>query len=253
MALRFSTPASNPTNVHGTFSYVGTGFDIPLTVMCWGMVSVDRNNYSDLIAAYTLQSVTDWNLFHMGTDVNGTTMMGWDGHSGQGTTTGRSMTVGSWYRFATVASSGSSATFYHGDGTPTSAMTATSYSDLADGNLYTGTAEVFTLSSISSNTEFCFNGRIAAIKAYDVALSAAEVEQELMRYRPLRVTNLLSWVPCIERASFLNPAGTPRTSDTANTRNFVAMDYGPASYGFSTSTSAGYVTPTFEDGPPIPW
>lgn len=71
-----------------------------------------------------------------------------------------------------------------------------------------------------------FNGRLAAVKVWDAALSTAEIERERWTIRPQRMANLHIWSPL-----FLNS-----TDFSGNGRNW---------------TEGG--TLAWEDGPPISW
>ena len=74
------------------------------------------------------------------------------------------------------------------------------------------------------------NGRMAHVKIWNVALTAAEIQQEMYSSRPQRFTNLWSWLPMIE-------SGSGRNSEWSSSGN--------------TWTANG--TLADEDGPPVAW
>lgn len=76
-----------------------------------------------------------------------------------------------------------------------------------------------------------FNGQMAAIKVWDAALSAAEIEQEMWLIRPIRTANLHLWTPMVDTT--------------------LATNYTDYSGNGRTLTAAN--TPSVEDGPPITW
>jgi hypothetical protein len=72
-----------------------------------------------------------------------------------------------------------------------------------------------------------WNGRIAAVKFYNVVLTAQEIQAEMAQYLPVRTSNLFAWLPLLAH------------TDT--------QDY----TGLASWTVGG--TLATENGPPIPW
>lgn len=73
-----------------------------------------------------------------------------------------------------------------------------------------------------------FNGRMANVLIYDVALTQAEVQQQMRQYVPFRWANLNAWYPLLHA-------------------NNIA-DHSPQARAWTVGG-----TLTTEDGPPIPW
>ncbi|MEU4224297.1 LamG domain-containing protein [Nonomuraea sp. NPDC026600] len=123
-----------------------------------------------------------------------------------------------WYRVAAVVN-GANATFYSAAaGDPLTSASVADFSPPATPNQLWIGADPF------SNW---WDGRFAAIKMWDAALTASEVEQELGQYQPLRTTNLLRWHPLI---------------------NAEVTDYSG-----NGNTLTGGTGATTEDGPPLAW
>jgi len=243
VALRFQCPATGSTKYY-TAASGSASLAIPVTFIVWAMVSSDRNTYSDFCGSYNTASGGNVCCF-IGTGSDGTTCQPWDGDGSAGVATGRAMTVGSWYRFAWVATSTTAGTFYHGDTTLTSAMTAQT-ANFTGQTALQSTTDVVWLGGWSQTTGP--NGRLANLKVYSVALSAAEIDAESKRYRPVRIANLEHWIPCDER-------GSARKLPADDSTVYAADRAGTLPWGLNvTDASASqYVAPTYEDGPPIPW
>lgn len=244
MALRFSAPASNSTYTAARGGITALG--PPLTMVCWGSLSLDRNTFSDLIAIYKNgQASAPFYGFYLGADSDGTTMRLWNGAAG--TTgvpaAGRAMTVGSWYRFAVVLTSTTAGTYYHGDTTLTSTMTTGAVSGLTGTNVYRSDSDILSVSGVGA-AGLNLNGRVAAVKLYNAALTSDEVHAETLRYRPVRTVNLRNWLPIIERGS---------TRNVANDADIYAVDQAAGQAAIGVTDGSGWTGATFEDGPPIPW
>ena len=124
---------------------------------------------------------------------------------------------GTWYQIAGVVN-GANATFYRSAaGSALTSASVTDFTPPTPNQLWLG-ADAF---------GGWWDGRIASVKIWNVALTAAEVERELTQYVPKRTANLLRWHP------FVNADPT---------------DYSGNGYTLSGGTGA-----TTEDGPPIPW
>lgn len=123
-----------------------------------------------------------------------------------------------WYKCAAVVD-GANATFYRSAGD--SALVSGGVADFAPpatpSNLYVG----------NSRFDEWYDGRLAALKVWDAALTQAEIEAELAQYLPHRTANLLRFHPFLQ-------------AETA--------DYSGNGNALSGGTGA-----TTADGPPIPW
>jgi len=126
--------------------------------------------------------------------------------------------VGTWFRTALVRTGPTATGYASAVGNALSNATQTGINALGE-SLYIGGGE--------SSDEW-FNGGAAAVKVYNAALTAAEVEAELAQYQPRRTTNLTNWYPLI----------VPETTDYSGNGN---------------NLTAGSTETTTEDGPPIPW
>ena len=123
-----------------------------------------------------------------------------------------------WYQIAAVVN-GANATFYRSAaGDPITSVSVSNFTPPATPNqLWLGT-DAF---------GGWWDGRIAAVKVWDAALTTAEVEAELSQQQPKRTTNLIRWHPFV----------------TAETTDYSGLD----------NTLTGGTGATTEDGPPIPW
>jgi hypothetical protein len=209
MAVRFDADESYTST---SSPPVGSAY----TVMCWAMVSVDRNTWS---AVWSSDSSTS-NYVYLATDSDGVTMKAWTLVGGnERIINGPAMTVGTWYRFALVVN-GATATLYHGTASGAlSAPQSTTWQTIASTTTFRIGADPFSGEWL--------NGRVAAVKHWSVALTQAEVERELSQYLPDRTANLVRFHP------------------------FVANE--TADHSGNTRTLSGGATTTREDGPPIPW
>ncbi|MFG1683513.1 LamG domain-containing protein [Nonomuraea sp. NPDC049269] len=123
-----------------------------------------------------------------------------------------------WYQVAAVVN-GANATFYRSAaGDPLASVSVSNFAPPATPNqLWLGT-DAF---------GGWWDGRIAAVKVWDAALSQADVEAELSQQQPKRTTNLIRWHP------------------------FVSAE--PTDYSGLGNDLTGGTGATTEDGPPIPW
>jgi len=180
------------------------------TVMAWVYITTDRNDYTVFFGLGSNELI--------GTGGDGTTLLHYDGTMER---TGSNLSTGTWFHLAYVS---------NGD-------------DLANGfTVYlNGAADItYTVRSLTSagtnmylgNDEYSewLNGRMAHVKIWNVALTAAEIQQEMYSSRPQRFANLWSWLPMIE-------SGSGRNSEWSSSGN--------------TWTANG--TLADEDGPPVAW
>jgi len=183
------------------------------TWTCWFYVSVYRSNWQGIIDV----GDPDPSWQYLGIDSSNTTIIfawGLNPHISV-----VASALGVWFRCAVVRN-GTAVTAYAGQvQNALSSNTATITNGLTPTKLWVGR---------SANGNEWFNGRVAALKMWDAALTQAEVENELSQYQPRRTTNLLAFHPFI---------GTELTDYSGGGHHQVAG---------STAT-------TPEDGPPIPW
>lgn len=180
------------------------------TVMAWIYLAVDRN-------AYTVFFGLGDNAF-VGTLSDGTSIIFYDG-SVEHSTSG-SLTVGAWQHVAFVGAGDSSSDTFSVYLNGAQIGTGTRAANDAGTNMYLGN---------DTYSEW-LNGRLAHVKIWNAALTAAEIQQEMYSSRPQRFANLWSWLPMIE-------SGSGRNSEWSSSGN--------------TWTANG--TLADEDGPPVAW
>ena len=180
----------------------------PITVSLWAYVSVDRDAASDIIF-FTDNS----SYITIGTSDDGTTLRI---ITPAGSATGSSLSVATWYHLAFVHN-GTSLTLY---------LNGVSNVTLTDSTTFT--LAYFLLGS--NTTANWLNGRIAAIKVWNAALTQAEIQQEIYTIRPNRFADLYGWWPAF-------PGATERLADYSGNGR--------------TWTAGG--TLTDEDPPPVSW
>lgn len=183
------------------------------SILCWAYLSVDRNSYSEVMTFGNTTSL----FYQFGTQGDGVTLGSFNG-STEGT--GTAWTVGTWKHLAMVVAG-------------TGAGQFVCYQDATVATTLAGNASVpaqrLTLGSNFGTSSEWFNGRIAAVKIYSVALTQNEVAQEMRQYLPARLVNLNMWCPFLLHTDL--------------------KDYSGA--GLSWTSDGGALAT--EDGPPIPW
>jgi hypothetical protein len=183
------------------------------SILCWAYLSVDRNSYSEVMT-YGNNSST---FYQYGTKGDGTTLGSYNG-SVEGT--GVAWTVGTWKHLAmTVAGTGAGQFLCYQNGVVDTTLAGNA--SVTSVGLRLGT-------NFGTSSEW-FNGRIAAVKIYDVALTQAAIVNEMRQYLPFRTANLNMWCPMLVHTDTKDYSGAGRTW-----------------------TSDGGALAT-EDGPPIPW
>lgn len=208
MAVRFDADTDVLTTTTGLF----TG-DV-CTVLCWGRIAVDRNDYSNFVSLQTSLG----RKVSLTLDSDGTTLRAFDDELAG--PTGISLTVGTWYAIAAVVN-GTTCDLYWG----TSPYSLSTNSDSG----FVTSAGATTQMLLGNNLfGFYLDGDLANVKLYDAALSAAEVSAGLIQYVPLRTANLLHWYPLL---------------------NVNLTDFS----GNGNSLTAGGSATAFAAGPPIPW
>lgn len=213
MAVRFDANADYLRLSSGIFDY-NAGY----TIMAWAYP------VSNPTAQITLFSVANngSNLDRLRSNSGGTT---WSAQSIVGgtsvNTNGSSVSYGSWQHWALVRRDASNLdTYVNGvlDATSTQSVSGRSAAAQLDiGN--TNSASAY------------FNGRVFAIKAWNVALTAAEIQEEMRTIRPVRLANLWGWWPgrpgSGERAKDYSGNGRSLTEGGTLTDE----DAGPISWG----------------------
>lgn len=184
------------------------------TIMGWFKLSVDRNTYSALLSFGTNSSSPYYSIL---TDGSGTDLYVYN--SSGLTTTGTSLTVGTWVHAAlTVAGTGAGQVAFIRNGVATSTHAGSA----------TPTAGIIVIGSTPSDNDW-LNGCVAAVKIYSAVLTAAEIAKEMQQYLPVRTANLNGFYPMLS------------TSDDE-------VDFS----GNGNNWTIGGTLAT-EDGPPIPW
>jgi concanavalin A-like lectin/glucanase superfamily protein len=184
------------------------------SILAWAYLAVDRNAFTTL---FCLGAATGSTQYKLRTSVDGTTLQVFNGAA---SISGASLALTTWTHLGlTVAGTGSNQALGYVNG----ALNIT-----ANGS---GTVTAASLQLGNDPGGDFFNGRLAAVKIYDVALSAIDVQQEMWTYVPLRTANLNSWYPLIDSSAALS-----------------ATDFSGLG---RTWTAAG--TLTAADGPPILW
>lgn len=173
MSTRFSASGQHYTSTTGIPT--GTAF----TMMCWAYLVTDRNTFSCMLALENAAtSATRW--YELVTDSDGTTITF---STSGGTVAMGTVTAGTWHRFA-VEVSASTATVYYGADT---------------GSLSTATGTCDSLATVVPTTFFVgtdsfgewWNGRISCARAWNAALTQAELDAEFASFDAVRTTNLL--------------------------------------------------------------
>lgn len=186
------------------------------TIMAWIRIVVDRNLHSFILMFGS--SATPWYLAGLGAD--GTTFVS-DNNVTQ--ISGTNLTVGVWYHIAmTVSGTGTGQFLAYLNG---------ALNIVNDGNsAIPQTAIAIGDRTIGVVTE-PFDGRVAALKIFNTALSPQQIQYEMSQFVPVHQHLVNGWYPL-------------------GISNFWRIkDYGPYRRNFSDSDP----TRALESGPPIPW
>lgn len=204
-------------DVYSRASNLPTG---DFTLAGWFYQSVDRNTFGAIFGLDNNNSAGERG-YMLGISGDGTSLQCFnftDGGFGFSSTI-VNMSLATWYYGAIVLSS----------------TTLTGYVKTAAGAFATQAntqAGVFTRTHIHLGrthiSSEIFNGRLAAVKLWDAALTANELLMESMQHQPKRWANLNAFWPLI----------SPDNDE---------KDYGPNGRDLTAGTA------TFEDGPPIRW
>jgi hypothetical protein len=218
MAVRFDADGEDYTRTTNLPS--ATTF----TLCLWLIIDTDRNTFSCPIS---LDAGTG-NYVYFETDADGTTLKLWEGDDAV-TPSGPNvvLTVGTWY-FIALVRNGTGAN----SGTVYSAAAGVAALTSGQRTLDTSfTPNTLRIGESPFGGEW-WNGRVAAVKIWDAALSQAEIENERWQYSPHRIANLNAFYPFLTGGA--NAAAQADFSGNGNN----------LSNGTNSATA---------DGPPIPW
>lgn len=204
MAVRFDA----------TGDFVRRTTNIPVatacTCMAWFQITVDRN----AISAFMSYDVDTNDGGVVATAADGTTLTLYT----SGSVAGAALTVGTWYHLTLVC-----------DGTGSSNMRVYLNGVLnMTGVSFTLPFTTLTIGGTLASTAQWLNGRAAAVKVWNAALTTNEMLQEMRTYLPVRLANLNAWSPLL-----------------------VHTDVKDYSINANHWTAGG--TLTTEQGPPIAW
>ena len=138
----------------------------------WVYITTDRNDYTVFFGLGSNELI--------GTGGDGTTLLHYDGTMER---TGSNLSTGTWFHLAYVSNGDALANGFtvYLNGAADITYTVRSLTS-AGTNMYLGNDEY---------SEW-LNGRMAHVKIWNVALTAAEIQQEMYSSRPQRFTNLWS-------------------------------------------------------------
>lgn len=207
MALRGDASGDSVSRTAGLMPIDG------FTAMGWFKLAVDRNDYTTFIC---FGHATDANIYIVQTDSTGTNLQLYNAF-GEGAPD-QALTVGTWFHAAMVCRGVGTQLlelWYNG----TLLQDEDSQAAPTAGKLWIGD---------NAFSEW-LNGSWAAFKAWNVALSAEEIANEMRYYQPQRIANLNCWSP------FRNTG--EQTTDFSGNGN---------------SWTVGGTLAT-EDGPPVTW
>ena len=188
------------------YSRSASGLAGTFTWTCWVKPVVDRNTYTSFIA----QDNAGANYYFIGTLSDGTTISR-DATSAAGVSSGVSMTLGTWYYVACVNDTAGGGTDIFG-WKPAGGSWATAL--LGSGVTATGPSDSNTFYIGNSGFSDWFNGSIAAVKIWTVALTEAELQAEAATYAPVKTSGL--W------ANYKFNAGPQTTDDSGNGKTLTA-------------------------------
>lgn len=183
----------------------------PMTWCAWVYLTTDTNALATIFLVVNATG-TQYQTVRL-SSADGTTLQ----VANQSTSaSGTSLATGTWYHIAYTRNGATHIVYLNG----AQDSTISSNNALTPANIL-----------LLSNTANPLNGRVAAVKLWSgVALSAAEIANEMRTIRPQRLDSLHGWWPCF-------PGAGERARDySGNGRNW---------------TEGG--TLTDEDGPPLPW
>jgi hypothetical protein len=206
MAIGFGTTAGDALTRTTTLPPI-TSF----TMMAWVMIETDANRYT---AFFSFGHATDSNFsYYLGTLADGTTLDLYQVSDHGGT----ALSVGTWYHLAmTIAGTGTNQALAYVNGVLD--ITTNGRSAIPGAAMIISNDQTYGSSIL---------GRMTAVKIWNVALAAEEIQAEMRCYLPVRVADLNTWSTMLGAGDVANYAGT------------------------GDWTVGGTLTTV--DGPPIPW
>lgn len=234
MSVRFDADGEDYTSTAG----IPSG---SYTLLCWVMVSVDRDFFS-LISAVD-DGGTGAVYHHLGTTDDGVTLV--LGDSAGTIALGAALTVGTWYRVAYTVS-GTTGTLYWGTDTGSLSSAGGTVTDVSG----------FTTIRIGESMfgGAWFNGRVANLKHYSAALTQTEIETELRSWTAVRTSGLVRHhkFQTAETTDYSGNGNTLSGGTGASTEadppiNRVAVDLVSTATGAVLTTAGGGTTiaPTY--------
>lgn len=222
MALRSNADTAFTSRTSGMVNH-----NAAYTVCFWAKLSSDRDQYTHFWAASDTTTDTYEDSDFVGTDNTGTNLRGGVYVAAAGTdTVGAALTVGTWYHIAVKRTSATDWRMYVNG--VQSGITVTR--DITGRNATLG--EFF--HRLNGTTYFC-DGVIAHYKAWDVALTDAQIAAEMRTITPKRWTNLVGWTPFI--SSVKADALKSRVGGDWTENGTLVIEQGPpVSWGASPAT-----------------
>lgn len=184
MAVRFDAAADRLARTSGVIDY-----NASYTIMGWFMIVTDTNNYANIFA---LSDNSSNNSDFLTTNSDGTTFAVGRTSGGAGSFTinaGTALSLNTWYHGALVRDTGAGNLYAYLNGTLDATNSSSIASRAASTRTECGGATTGNLSP--------FNGRMYAVKAWQAALTAAEIRNEMNLIRPARFANIHLWTPLL--------------------------------------------------------
>ncbi|HEX6969055.1 MAG TPA: choice-of-anchor Q domain-containing protein [Micromonosporaceae bacterium] len=178
MAVQFDATSSEFTGTAG----VATA---PLTILVWGYISSDLDDFQTFVA---FDDGSDTNAILLQTNSDGTTFRPWVSASGSADAfipTNGGMSVSKWYRLAFVLNADGTSKIYIG---PEDGPLVSEDMEWSNG-VPTGLTTIRIGNSVLNTEDL--DGRVANVKVYSAALSAAEVEAEFGSWNAVRTDDLV--------------------------------------------------------------
>ena len=214
MAIRFDASADRLARTSGVLDYNGT-----YTWMAWVRYNSDLNAYGHIFGINRNDAAANYD--YIGLNGTGEALISLVDVGGALTEeTGSNLTASTWYHICAVrASTTSLAIYLNGTLSTTNTRNVTGRSASTRMEIGGFSTSDFDRTDI----------RVAAVKIWNTALSAAELAQEIYRITPAQFTGLWLWSPLIGSTT----------------------DIGDYSGNARDWTAGG--TLTVEDGPPVSW
>lgn len=221
MAVRFDAVADRLIRTANVVNY-----NSAYTICLWVYLVSDRNAWGDIAS---VSDGTTSNYDSVGVTGAGTTLT-W-GVAFAGDQTGPELPVGQWCHIALVRSSATSLVAYKDGvigGVPHAANVA---ARAASSRMEVGGTD--------GGTEW-MDMRVAAVKIYSAALTAAEILKERETYAPVRTSNLVLYTPLVSASDVTDQSGNGYDWTVGGT---LGTEGGPV-YGSTTATASNAATGT---------